>query len=72
MYRNASSTIVHRPKNPARPLHSEERTRRWGFYEIASSILLVGLSLIFVVAIAALVIHLIGYDSLPRLYGFEP
>lgn len=41
-------------------------------YELVSSMLFVCLSLLFVGAISALVIQLIGIDSPIQLYGFTP
>lgn len=71
MYRDASRSIAFTPA-PKRSLQPLERTRPWGMYELLSSMLFVCLSLLFVGAISALVIQLIGIDSPIQLYGFTP
>ena len=78
MYRNQD--LRHKPPSPsfpgiverqARILIPPERPINWGAYEVLSSALLIALSLLFVLGIAALVLEIVGFDSLTQLYGFD-
>lgn len=70
-YTDRGPSYMRSPNNPARPLYPRERPIHWGLYEIVSSLIFISLSLMFVAAIAALVLHIIGFDSLTQLYGFD-
>lgn len=70
-YSTQGPSYVRSPNNPTRPIYPQERPIRWGVYEVFSSTLFILLSLMFIAGIAALVLHIIGFDSLTQLYGFD-
>lgn len=70
-YSEQGSSYMRSPNNPSGPVYPRERPIHWGIYEILSSAIFITLSLMFVAAIAALVLHIIGFDSLTQLYGFD-
>ena len=70
-HRSHGPSYVRSPNNPARPIYPRERPIHWGVYEVLSSAIFISLSLMFVFGIAALVLHIIGFDSLTQLYGFD-
>lgn len=70
-YSTQGSSYIRSPNNPTRPVYPRERPIHWGLYEILSSAIFITLSLMFVAGIAALVLHIIGFDSLTQLYGFD-
>lgn len=59
------------PNTPTPPAYPRERPIHWGIYEILSSAIFILLSLMFVAGIAALVLHIIGFDSLTQPFGFD-
>lgn len=68
-YRTQAPTYVRKSGLPLQRAYTREKPIRWGVYEVLSSMLLIALSLIFVAGIAALVLHIVGFDSLAQLYG---
>lgn len=71
MYQNQGRLSERTPHYRVRPIYPCEFRTHWGIYECASSVLLVGLSLLVVAGIAALVLLVIGFDSLTQLYSFD-
>jgi hypothetical protein len=71
MYRNVGRLSEQIPNYRVRPIYPREFPIHWGVYECASSVLLIGLSLLVVAGIAALVLLVIGFDSLTELYSFN-
>lgn len=78
MYRNQGLLHRHpappyegRANRPPRMLIAQERPVNWGAYEVLSSALLIGISLLFVLGITVLVLEIVGFDSLTQLYGFD-
>ena len=71
MYQNVGRFSDRSPHYRVRSIYPCEFRIHWGVYECASSVLLIGLGLLFVVGIAALVLLVIGFDSLTQLYGFS-
>lgn len=71
MYRNVGRLSERITNYRVQPIYPREFPIHWGVYELASSILLIGVSLIVVAGIAALVMLVIGFDSLTQLYGFN-
>lgn len=60
-----------RGEHTRRVIYPRERAISWGAYEVLSSAFLIALSLLFVVGIAVLVLHIVGFDSPTQLYGFD-
>lgn len=71
MYRNVGRLSERTPHYRVRSIYPCEFRIHWGPYECASTVLFIGLSLLFVVGIAALVLLVIGFDSLTQLYSYN-
>jgi hypothetical protein len=72
MYKHQYSPYLRGPNEPGvRWYPAHDRSLHWGLYEILSSALFIGLSMMMIAGIAALVVHLIGFDSLTQIYGFD-
>lgn len=48
-----------------------DRRLHWGIYEFLSSALFIGLCIMIIAGVAALIVNLIGFDSLSQIYGFD-
>lgn len=70
-YRNTGPVYMRSPNNPIKPVYLRERPVRWGLYEFISSVIFISLSLMFVAGIAALVLDVVGIDSLSQIYGLD-
>ena len=73
MYKHEYSPYMRSPNDPGAPWYPARYDRRlhWGIYETLTSALFIGLSIMIIAGIAALVVHLIGFDSLTQIYGFD-
>lgn len=60
----------HDPNAPFYPARYD-RNLRWGTYEYVCSAIFISLALAFVAGFALLVVHIIGFDSLSHVYGFD-